>query len=210
MALLLITFILISQFNSIARPLVILTSVVLSTVGVLLGLLVLRMPFGVIMTGVGVIALAGIVVNNAIVLIDYTELLRKRDGLSRFDSLVEGGVTRYRPVILTAITTIGGMIPLAVGLNFDYLGLYARLEPELYWGGENASWWGPLAIAVIFGLAFATFLTLILVPVMVSALDDLGDFLRVFFLRSGAAEATARPHAGAAQPTPRSASAGVS
>ncbi len=172
LALMLIAFILISQFNSVIKPFVILTSVIMSTVGVLLGLLILQMPFGIIMSGVGVIALAGIVVNNAIVLIDYIELLRRRDGLGPIESLVKAGATRFRPVILTAITTIGGMIPLAIGLNFDFQGLYTSLSPELFWGGEQAAWWGPLAIAVIFGLAFATFLTLVVVPVLISVLDD--------------------------------------
>ncbi|MGD8394714.1 MAG: efflux RND transporter permease subunit [Candidatus Eiseniibacteriota bacterium] len=174
MAVLLIAFVLVSQFNSIGRPLIILCTVVLSTIGVLIGLVVLRMPFGIIMTGVGVIALAGIVVNNAIVLIDYIELLRRRDGLEPVESLVQGGLTRFRPVLLTAITTIGGMIPLAVGLNFDYIGLFTSLAPDFYWGGESASWWGSLAIAVICGLTFATFLTLVVVPVMVAAVDDFG------------------------------------
>jgi multidrug efflux pump subunit AcrB len=174
-------FILISQFNSIARPFIIMTSVVLSTVGVLLGLVVFRMPFGVIMTGVGVISLAGIIVNNSIVLIDYIQVLRERDGLGRLESLIEGGKTRFRPVILTAVTTVLGLVPLAIGLNIDFLGLYTRLRPELYWGGEQAAWWAPMAIAVIAGLTFGTFLTLILVPVMVSILDDFVDFIRRYF-----------------------------
>ena len=181
-AVMLIGFILISQFDSVTKPIIIMSSVLLSTVGVLLGLIVFRMPFGIIMTGVGVISLAGIVVNNAIVLIDYVDLLRGRDGLDRRDALVQGGATRFRPVILTAITTILGLVPLAIGLNFDFFGLYASLSPELYWGGIQAAWWGPMAIAVIAGLAFATFLTLVLVPVMYSILDDLEDFVSVRLL----------------------------
>jgi multidrug efflux pump subunit AcrB len=183
-ALILIFFILISQFNSVTRPFIILTSVLLSTVGVLLGLIVFQMPFGVIMTGIGVISLAGIVVNNSIVLIDYIQLLRERDGLGRFESLVQGGKTRFRPVILTAVTTVLGLVPLAVGLNFDFIGLYGSLSPELYWGGEQAAWWGPMAIAVIVGLSFATFLTLILVPVMISIQDGVGDFFRRHYTRA--------------------------
>lgn len=175
-ALLLIAFILVSQFDSVLKPLVILSSVVLSTVGVLIGLLVFRMPFGIIMSGVGVISLGGVVVNNAIVLMDYIGILRKRDGLSRLESLVRGGLTRFRPVTLTAITTVMGLIPLAIGLNIDFYGFYLRLSPNFYWGGESAAWWAPMAIAVIAGLTFATFLTLVLVPVMYSLTDDVADF----------------------------------
>jgi multidrug efflux pump subunit AcrB len=181
MAILLIALILVSQFDSVLKPLIIISSVVLSTVGVLIGLLVFQMPFGIIMSGVGVISLAGIVVNNAIVLIDYIGVLRKRDGLSRLESLVRGGITRFRPVTLTAITTIVGLIPLAIGMNIDFYGLYLRLQPNFYWGGEQAAWWGPMAIAVIAGLAFATFLTLILVPVMYSLTDELADFFKRYF-----------------------------
>ena len=183
-AILLIGLILMSQFNSALKPLIILAAVVLSTVGVLIGLLVFRMPFGIIMTGVGVISLAGIVVNNAIVLIDYIDLLRTRDGLSRDEALIVGGITRFRPVVLTAITTVLGLIPLAIGFNLDFRGLFASLSPNIFWGGEQAAWWGPMAIAVIAGLSFATVLTLILVPVMYSLVDDLG----LFFARAYTAE----------------------
>lgn len=169
----LIGFILVTQFDSITKPAIILSSVVLSTIGVLIGLMAFRMPFGIIMTGVGVISLAGVVVNNAIVLIDYIDTLRYRDGLDRMEALIRGGMTRFRPVILTAVTTVLGLVPLAIGLNFDFLGLYTNLNPDPYWGGENAAWWGPMAIAVICGLSFATFLTLVLVPVMYSLFDDL-------------------------------------
>ena len=186
-AIMLIGLILVSQFNSVVTPVIILTSVFMSTGGVLLGLLVFRMPFGIIMTGVGVISLAGIVVNNAIVLLDYVSILRTRDGLGRRDALVRAGDIRFRPVILTAFTTALGLIPLAVGLNFDFFGLYTRLEPDLYWGGEQAAWWGPMAIAVIIGILFATFLTLILVPVLYSVVDDVSDFFKRNFTQGGAA-----------------------
>ena len=181
-ALILIAFILISQFDSVTKPLIIMTSVLLSTVGVLIGLMVFRMPFGIIMTGIGVISLAGIVVNNAIVLIDYIDVLRYRDGRTRFEALIQGGVTRFRPVVLTAITTVLGLVPLAIGLNFDFFGLFTSLNPEFYWGGVQAAWWGPMAIAVIAGLTFATFLTLILVPVLYAMFDDFDQFLRRVFL----------------------------
>jgi multidrug efflux pump len=183
-ALLLIGFILVSQFNSVAKPVIILTSVLMSTVGVLLGLLLFRMPFGIIMTGVGIISLAGVVVNNAIVLIDYVDILRERDGLSRREALVKGGMTRFRPVVLTAVTTVFGLVPLAIGLNIEFLGFFTALNPELYWGGEQAAWWGPMAIAVIAGLTFATVLTLIMVPVMYSLVDDVEIFFAKHYRRS--------------------------
>ena len=177
-AVMLIGLILVTQFNSVVKPVIILTSVFMSTAGVFLGLMIFRMPFGIIMTGVGIISLAGIVVNNAIILIDYIDILRTRDGMDRREALVRGGHVRFRPVVLTAVTTALGLIPLAIGLNFDFFGLYTSLEPELYWGGEQAAWWGPMAIAVIVGILFATFLTLILVPVLYSIVDDLTDFVQ--------------------------------
>jgi multidrug efflux pump subunit AcrB len=191
-AILLIGLILMSQFNSALKPLIILASVVLSTVGVLIGLMVFRMPFGIIMTGVGVISLAGIVVNNAIVLIDYIDLLRTRDGLSRDEALITGGLTRFRPVVLTAITTVLGLVPLAIGFNLDFRGLFTSLSPNIFWGGEQAAWWGPMAIAVIAGLSFATVLTLILVPVMYSLLDDFATMMVRSFTAAGAEAAEAR------------------
>ena len=177
-ALMLIALILVTQFNSVVKPLIILSSVIMSTIGVLVGLMVFRMPFVIIMTGVGVISLAGIVVNNAIVLIDYIDVLRRRDGLGTREALVQGGKTRLRPVLLTAITTALGLVPLAIGLNFDFFGLFTRLSPEFFWGGEQAAWWGPMAVAVIVGIIFATFLTLVLVPVMYSLVDDLVGLFR--------------------------------
>ena len=191
MALMLIALILVTQFNSVVKPLIILSSVVMSTIGVLIGLLVFQMPFVIIMTGVGVISLAGIVVNNAIVLIDYIDVLRKRDGMDRREAVVLGGKTRLRPVLLTALTTALGLVPLAVGLNFDFFGLFTSLSPELFWGGEQAAWWGPMAVAVIVGIIFATFLTLVLVPVLYSVMSDLARFFR----RSEPAEGGARDHA---------------
>ena len=187
----LIAFILISQFDSVTKPIIIISSVVLSTVGVLLGLTLFRMPFVVVMTGVGVISLAGVVVNNAIVLIDYIDVLRRRDGQARDEAIVRGGMTRFRPVILTAITTILGLVPLAIGLNFDFLGLYTALDPEFYWGGEQAAWWSPMAIAVICGLTFATLLTLLVVPVLYSLFDDLDSWVGRLFRRPAPAPARA-------------------
>ena len=175
----LITLILVSQFNSVVKPFIIMISVGLSLIGVFLGLAVFQMDFVVIMTGIGIVSLAGVVVNNAIVLIDYIDNLknekRKELGLSIGDRLpiaasieaVENaGFTRLRPVLLTAITTVLGLIPLAIGLNIDFIGLLERFEPGIYFGGDNAIFWSPMAWTVIFGLTFATFLTLIVVPVM--------------------------------------------
>ena len=189
-ALALIALILMTQFNSALKPLIIMTSVLMSTVGVLLGLLIFRMPFGIIMTGVGVISLAGVVVNNAIVLIDYIDLLRTRDGLPREAALLQAGLTRFRPVVLTAITTVLGLVPLAIGFNFDFVGLYTSLSPNIFWGGEQAAWWGPMAIAVIAGLSFATVLTLVMVPVLYSVLDDMGLAWQRVFTTAGAKAAT--------------------
>jgi multidrug efflux pump len=202
-ALMLMGFILVSQFNSLVKPFIILTSVVMSTIGVLIGLILFRMPFGIIMTGVGIISLAGVVVNNAIVLIDYIDILRERDAMDRREALVQGGKTRFRPVVLTAITTVLGLIPLAIGLNFDFFGLFTSLNPNLFWGGEQAAWWGPMAIAVIVGLSFATILTLILVPVLYSLVDDvIGFFRRSFVHREEEREV---PYAGPYEPAAREA-----
>jgi multidrug efflux pump subunit AcrB len=188
-ALMLIALILISQFNSVVKPVVILTSVLMSTMGVLVGLMVFQMPFGIINTGIGIISLAGVVVNNAIILIDYIGTLRGRDGMDRKEALVLAGKTRFRPVILTAVTTALGLVTLAIGLNFDFFGLYRELNPEIYWGGEQAAWWGPMCVAIIAGILVATFLTLVLVPVMYSIVDDAEAFLKRHFVRDDATEA---------------------
>ena len=174
-----ILLILVAQFNSVSKPVIILMAVLLSLAGVFLGLIIFQMDFIIIMTMMGIISLAGIVVNNAIVLIDYTQILidRKKDELGMeddelltreqyFDVIVRGGKSRLRPVLLTAITTVLGLIPLAVGLNIDFFGLITDYNPAVYIGGDNVIFWGPLAWTVIFGLVFATFLTLIIVPVM--------------------------------------------
>jgi len=171
-AVFLIAFILVSQFNSVVKPLIILSSVIMSTAGVFYGLVLFQMAFG-LMAFLGVISLAGVVVNNAIVLIDYVDILRTRDGLGLKEALIQAGKVRFRPVILTAITTTLGLVPLAVGFNFDFIVLvgnpvefFTNLGDYIYMGGEQAAWWGPMAIAVIVGLLFATALTLILVPVL--------------------------------------------
>ena len=178
-AVFLIFLILVAQFNSALTPFIIVGSVVLSLIGVFLGLVIFQMDFVVIMTMIGIISLAGIVVNNAIVLIDYTKLIidRKREELGLAENtklpipvliecMVEGGKTRLRPVLLTAITTVLGLIPLAIGLNIDFISLLTEYDPKIYVGGDNVMFWGPMSWTVIFGLTFATFLTLVIVPVM--------------------------------------------
>jgi len=156
-----IFIILITQFNSLLTPFIILTSVLLSLIGVFFGLLVTNMAFGIIMTGIGVISLAGVVVNNAIVLIDYYNQLMAK-GMASLEALKQAGLVRFRPVMLTAITTILGLIPMATGVSFNFR--------KLAWdiGGESSQWWGPMAVAVIFGLGVATLLTLVVVPVLCS------------------------------------------
>jgi multidrug efflux pump subunit AcrB len=184
-ALMLIALILISQFNSVVKPAIILTGVLMSTMGVFIGLMVFQMPFGVINSGIGIISLAGIVVKNGIILIDYIDILRERDGMDRYEALVLAGKTRFRPVILTASTAALGLMSLAVGLNFDFVGLYTELNPHLFWGGEQAAWWGPMAVAIIAGILFATVLTLVLAPVLYSLVDDAADFFKRHFFNRG-------------------------
>jgi CzcA family heavy metal efflux pump len=175
-ALLLIFFLLVAEFNSITLPFVIMMSVVLSLFGVLFGLLITFRPFGIIMTGIGVISLAGVVVNNAIVLIDYVQKLRER-GMEKMEAIIEAGKTRLRPVILTAITTILGLVPLTMGINIDFIGpLTGDFSRIIEFGAESSQWWSGMGIAVIFGLFFATALTLIVVPVMYYILSDVLKF----------------------------------
>jgi len=184
MAVFLIFLIIVSQFNKISAPVIIISSVVLSTIGVLLGLIIFNMEFVIMMTMLGIISLAGIVVNNAIVLIDYTDLTKNRFFKAKEDnafitvdeiksSIIEAGKTRLRPVLLTAITTVLGLLPMAVGLNIDFFGLFTSYSPNIWMGGDNMMYWGPMSWTIIFGITFATFLTLILVPVMYLIVDKI-------------------------------------
>ena len=175
----LIMLILIFQFGGISKPAIIMLAIFLSLIGVFGGLIITGWSFVIMMTMMGIIALAGIVVNNGVVLLDYIQLLidrevEKRD-LDEDDMLskeevkalvIKGGKARLRPVILTAITTVLGLIPLAIGLNIDWFSLFTNFDPKIYIGGDNVIFWGPLAWTVIFGLIVATFLTLIIVPVL--------------------------------------------
>jgi len=175
----LIFFLLIFQFSSISKPLIIMIAIFLSFIGVLGGIIISGAPFVIIMTMMGIISLAGIVVNNGVVLLDYTQLLIDRkalelglEGKQMLDKkttqelIIEGGRARLRPVLLTAITTVLGLIPLAIGVNIDFFGLFEQFDAGIYIGGDNVIFWGPLAWTVIYGLIIATFLTLIIVPLL--------------------------------------------
>ena len=161
----LIIIILVTQFNSISKPIIILTEIFFSITGVLLGFAIFNMGFSIIMTGIGVIALVGIVVRNGILIVEFTDHLRER-GLPLKEALIEAGKTRMTPVLLTASATILGLVPLAIGLNMDFVTLFTEFNPHIYFGGDSVSTWGPLSWTMIFGLGFATFLTLILLPSM--------------------------------------------
>ena len=186
----LITLILVSQFNSAFKPIIIIMTVLFSTIGVFLGLAIFNMDFVIIMTGIGIVSLAGIVVNNAIVLIDYIDLLKSRkrqklgleenailDAKSAVECIKQAGQKRLRPVLLTAITTVLGLLPLATGMNINFATLLTEFNPQIFFGGDNAIFWGPMAWTVIFGLTFATFLTLVIVPVLYLLFDKLKNKL---------------------------------
>ena len=172
-ALFLIFLVLVTQFNSVAQPFIIMTAVILSLGGAFLGLTVLNSPFGIIMTGVGVISLAGVVVNNGIVLIDYINKLRQR-GFELREAVVAGGATRLRPVMLTAVTTILGLLPMVTGVSYDFHKL------AISWVSESSQWWRSMAIVVIFGLMVATFLTLVVVPVLYVFIEESKGRLAAF------------------------------
>ena len=182
-----IILILVTQFNSVSQPFIIMTSVLFSIMGVLWSLILFRQPFGVIMTGIGVVSLAGVVVNNSIVMIDYANLLRAR-GMSRRESLVTSGLVRFRPVMLTASTTIIGLLPLVVGVSIDFVAL------DVVVGGSSVDIWGPMARAISSGLLVATILTLIVVPVMYSLNDDLGGLVNRLLGRDKTPPEDSGPH----------------
>jgi len=167
-SLLLVFFFLVIEFNSVTSPIIIMFTVLLSLIGVLIGLLVTQTPFGIIMTGIGVIALGGIVVRNAIILLDFQKELEKR-GLSREEAVIQSGMIRLRPVFLTAAATILGLVPLTTGVDFDWRSFSWVI------GGENTAFWRPMGVAIIFGLTVATFLTLVVVPVIFIAVSNLKE-----------------------------------
>ncbi|HXB42253.1 MAG TPA: efflux RND transporter permease subunit [Bacteroidia bacterium] len=160
-----ILLVLVLQFNSVGKPLIILTEIFFSIIGVLLGTAIFKMDMSIVMTGIGIVALAGIVVRNGILLVEFAEMARE-GGMSLYEATVEAGRTRMTPVLLTATAAILGLIPLAVGLNIDFEGLFTHLKPNIFFGGDSVVFWGPLSWTMIFGLGFATVLTLLLVPAM--------------------------------------------
>ena len=161
----LILIILVTQFNSVSKPLIILSEIVFSIIGVLLGITIFGMEMSIVMSGIGIVALAGIVVRNGILLVEFTDLMIEQ-GMPVREAVIEAGRTRMTPVLLTATATMLGLVPLAIGFNIDFARLLTEFEPHIYFGGDNVAFWGPLSWTMIFGLGFATFLTLILVPCM--------------------------------------------
>ncbi len=164
-SMLLVFFILVTMFNSTIKPLIIFTTVLFSIFGVLLGYALFSMQFVIVMSGVGIIALAGIVVNNGILLIDFTDI-RIKEGMKPINAIMDGGTVRFTPVILTAASTMLGLVPLAVGFNIDFASLLTNFDPNISFGSDNTAFWAPLSWAIIFGLSFSTVLTLIVVPAM--------------------------------------------
>ncbi len=161
----LIIIILVAQFNSIGKPLIIALQILFSFIGVMLGFVIFQVDISVMMTGMGIIAVAGIVVKNAIILIDYIDA-QIVDADDKVQAIVNAGATRLTPVMLTALSTILGLLPLAIGININFLTLFSELDPQIYFGGDSVAFWNPLAWTIIFGLTFATFLTLVVVPAM--------------------------------------------
>jgi len=161
----LIFFILITQFGSLSKSFIILSEVIFSVIGVLLGIAITGMSISIIMTGLGIVALGGIVVRNGILIVEFADELKSR-GLKTRDAIIQAGRTRITPVVLTATATMLGLVPLAVGMNVNFVTLFTELNPHLYFGGDSVAFWGPLSWTIIFGLSFATFLTLVFVPAM--------------------------------------------
>jgi len=160
-----IFFILITQFGSVSKSIIILSEVIFSIVGVLLGVMIFGMDLVILMTGLGIVALGGIVVRNGILIVEFIDK-KKEEGMPTRRAIIEGGKTRITPVILTATATMLGLVPLAVGMNINFITMFTELNPHIYFGGDNVAFWGPLAWSIIFGLSFATFLTLMFVPAL--------------------------------------------
>lgn len=164
-SMLLVFFILVTMFNSTIKPIMIFSTIIFSVIGVLLGYAITGMNFVIVMSGVGIIALAGIVVNNGILLIDFTDV-RLKEGMKPTSSIIDGGVVRLQPVILTAASTMLGLVPLALGFNINFATLFSDFAPNISFGSDNTVFWAPMSWAIIFGLTFSTFLTLLVVPTM--------------------------------------------
>ena len=176
-AIFMILVIMVAQFNSIALPLIVISSVLMSVMGVIMGLIVHDRPFGIIMTGVGTVALAGIVVNNAIVMLDYVIKLRKK-GYQRNEAMILAAAVRFRPVVLTAVTTVLGLVPIAVGMDIDF-----SRDSKILFGAASASFWKSMALAIMYGLGVTTLLTLFLLPALYSLVEGGKERLRVLFRR---------------------------
>ncbi|RYG00207.1 MAG: efflux RND transporter permease subunit, partial [Chitinophagaceae bacterium] len=179
-ALVLILFILVVQFNSVSKSVIILTEIIFSVIGVLLGFAITGMQVSVVMTGVGILGLAGIVIKNGILVLEFAEELRAR-GLKTREAIIQAGKTRIIPVLLTAIAAILGLIPLAVGLNIDFIRMFSELNPHIFFGGDNAAFWKPLSWTIIFGLILAFFMTLVIVPAMYLIAERLKRPMRNMF-----------------------------
>ncbi|MDP5170703.1 MAG: efflux RND transporter permease subunit, partial [Bacteroidia bacterium] len=190
-AILLIFMILVVQFNSLSNVLIIMSQVVLSCLGVFIGHVIMGMDFSVVLSGVGLVVLAGVVVNNGIILLDFIEMLQKQ-GMSLRDSVVEGGSTRFTPVFLTASSTVLGLVPLAISLNINFGTLLTDLDPQIFFGGDSAAFWQPFAWSIIFGLTFATIVTLVFVPVMYYQVKRLESWInrKLGWVNNGEAESS--------------------
>ncbi len=160
-----ILLILVLQFNSVSKPVIILAEILFSVIGVILGFAITGMEVSVVMTGIGIVGLAGIVVKNGILVIEFADVLRAR-GMKTREAVIEAGKTRIIPVLLTALAAILALIPLGVGFNINFITLFSDLNPHIFFGGDNVAFWSPLSWTIIFGLAFAFFMTLIVVPGM--------------------------------------------
>jgi multidrug efflux pump subunit AcrB len=176
----LIILILVTQFNSIGKTIIILSEIIFSVIGVFLGLSIFGMNISIVMTGIGIVALAGIVVRNGILIVEFIDILKER-GMETREAIIEAGKTRMTPVLLTATATILGLIPLAVGLNIDFGTLFSDFNPHIFLGGDSVAFWGPLSWTMIYGLSFATLLTLIVLPVMYLISDKAGNRMRKLF-----------------------------
>jgi multidrug efflux pump subunit AcrB len=179
-ALLLILFILVLQFNSVSKSVIILIEIIFSVIGVLIGFGITKMEVSVVMTGIGIIGLAGIVVKNGILVIEFADELRSR-GMKTREAVIKAGKTRIIPVLLTALAAILALIPLAIGFNIDFVKMFADFNPHIFFGGDNATFWKPLSWTIIFGLAFAFFMTLIMVPAMYLIAERLRRPMRRMF-----------------------------
>ncbi|WP_394767135.1 efflux RND transporter permease subunit, partial [Ferruginibacter sp.] len=179
-ALMIILFVLVIQFNSISKPVIILTEIIFSVIGVLLGFSITGMEVSGLMTGLGIVGLAGIVVKNGILVIEFADELRSR-GLKTREAIIQAGKTRIIPVLLTALAAILAFIPIAVGFNINFVTLFSDLNPHIFFGGDSNAFWKPLSWTIIFGLAFAFFMTLVLVPAMYLIAERLKRPMRNMF-----------------------------